>query len=382
MNMMPSIYSAIIYLGVFFLTIHNIKKVTAKTEYPRLYTEISGQRYNKTAIYRFLWILLAAIPFILIYGLRYQVGADYKNYLNYFNYIRNGGEVELFGQFEPGYVILNMLAAIIFKKEYGIFLAVGMVLILLLYKLTQQYKEDISITFLLYIFFMVYFGVSCNIMRQTIAIIICVKAYQYVLDRKVKTFILCILTASLFHKSALFCIPLYFLGYIRGSVEAVIFKFFCCLMGLLCILFQDKVLSFMVFTKLYSGHSVNSGVGIRGLSFLLYVTPILILIELTKNNLLHKKREYQFFVLLMWLQIPIQCCGLYNQVLERMSLYCSIAQIVLVPAIVKSTKNSLNRKIWEYVFKAWYLFHFLIMEIYLPGNGINNYQIWHLGVSG
>ena len=69
----------------------------------------------------------------------------------------------------------------------------------------------------------------------------------------------------------------------------------------------------MVLTKVYSGNIAKSGAGIYGLSFLLYVTPVLILIELTKNSLLYKKPEYQFFVLLMWLQIPIQCCGLYNQ---------------------------------------------------------------------
>lgn len=203
---------------------------------------------------------------------------------------------------------------------------------------------------------MVYFGVLCNAVRQMIAVIICVDAYRYVLDRKIKSFFLFILIVSLFHKSALFCIPLYFLGYIRNSVEAAIFKFFCCLMGISCILFQDKVLAFMVLTKVYSGNIAKSGAGIYGLSFLLYVTPVLILIELTKNSLLYKKPEYQFFVLLMWLQIPIQCCGLYNQVLERMSLYCSVAQIVLVPAMIKDIKNSLNRKVWEYVYKMWYLF--------------------------
>lgn len=374
---MSAVYSAILYLGVFFLTIHNIKKVVVKTTYPKLYSELSGRRYNKTLLCRVIWILIASIPFILVYGLRFQVGADYRSYLSYFNYMRNGGEISLFGEFEPGYVILNMIAARVFHQGYGIFLIVGMLMILILYRLAQQFEKDASITLLYYIFFMVYFGVSCNVVRQMIAVTICAGAYHYILDRKFKLFILCILAAALFHKSALFCASLYFLGYIRSSAGAIVFKFSCCLMGLLCILFQDQVLSFMTFTKLYSGHVIASGIGIRGVSFLLYVIPALILIELTKNGLLHKKPEYQFFVLLMWMQIPIQCCGLYNQVLERMSLYCSVAQVVLVPAIVKCIKDSLNRRIWEYVFKAWYLFHFIVMEIYLPGNGINGYQIWY-----
>ncbi len=94
---MSAAYSTILYLGVFFLTIHNIKNVAAKTEYSKLYMEISGRRYNTTLICRFFLILAASIPFIIAYGLRFQVGADYTSYLDYFNYIRNGGKVELFG---------------------------------------------------------------------------------------------------------------------------------------------------------------------------------------------------------------------------------------------------------------------------------------------
>lgn len=58
MKGMSAAYSAILYLGVFFLTIHNIKNVAAKTEYSKLYMEISGRRYNTTLICRFFLTLL------------------------------------------------------------------------------------------------------------------------------------------------------------------------------------------------------------------------------------------------------------------------------------------------------------------------------------
>lgn len=364
MGEMSVFYSVLVYLCTFIITIHNVEKV-------------SVQDMHRSSCK--LWVLLAALPFILVYGLRFEVGVDYKTYLDFYNYTKSTGKLKLVSYLEPGYVALNYLAVLVFREGYGIFLIVGILLILLLYRLIEQYRNDISVSLMLYSFFMVYFGVSCNVVRQMIAVMICANSYHCILNRKPGKFIFGVLVAALFHKSALFCILLYFLSYIRSSIGVFSFKISCCSMGLFCILFQNKMLSFMKYIKWYSGHfsGQNSGNGISGLAFLLYVVPTLILIGLTQNSLINKKRNYQFMVLLMWLQIPLQCCGVFNPVIERMSLYCSIAQIILVPAIVKSIKDSLNRQIWEFVFKIWYLIYFVVMDIYLAGNAINSYQIWN-----
>lgn len=365
--MMSVFKSTALYLASFGITLLNIHFVRRRQ---------TNKAKTKLSIKNFFCIVILSWPILLVYGLRFDVGIDYFSYLKFFLSVQNSE----YGDMEIGYVVLNIIASKIFNDGYGIFVMTGILFAFIVYLLAEVYKDDVSSVFMLYIFLLVYFGVSCNGVRQTIAVTISVYAYQYAMKHKFIHFAAVIVVAALFHKSALFLIPLYFLTFIKGYVGINLFKVFCCLLGFLCIFFQNKILMFIQSIEMYAVYAGKLGnlgnPGMDAMVFLLYVLPVLILIEFSKSGLLNKKKKYQFLIMLMWVQIPIQCCGVFNHTLERMSLYCSIPQIVLIPAIVKYVKDPINRKMWGYVYKGWYLFYFLVMEMYLVGSGIKHYQLW------
>lgn len=360
--------SGLLYLFSFTLTVVN--------------ATICEKRIKKNILHKPVWYKLVMeylfifYPVIVVYGFRYLVGVDYINYLDYFRYLLNGGKADFFHtNFEAGYVLVNIIASKLFIEGYGITLVNGVIIFVLLYMNVSldTCKRKMSIG--IYIFLMVYFGFSCNGVRQMIAALVVLYGYQFVIKHQFKQYLVCIVVASLFHKSALFIIVFYLIGRCKTDIECMIFKIMACLSGVAVIIFRKQILMLVSLTS-YASHRDKNAAGFgNGMTFLLYVIPTLFLVEFFKQSFVHKKKEYNFLILLLYLQIPFQCIGVYNPVLERMAIYCSIAQVILIPMIVINIHK--NRYIASFLFKIWYLFYFWIMEICKSGNGINNYQIWH-----
>lgn len=67
----------------------------------------------------------------------------------------------------------------------------------------------------------VYFD-AYNGLRQYIAVSICFYAMKYILNKDAKRYFLAVLIAFLFHKSALFFVPVYFLQYLKFDFKKAI----------------------------------------------------------------------------------------------------------------------------------------------------------------
>lgn len=324
----------------------------------------------------FVKYVFAFYPIVLLYGFRYRVGVDYSTYLQFFKYIQTTKKIPFFSSYmEPGYVFLNYVASKIFTEGYGIFFVNGIVVFFLIYLVIRQYSQ-INKPLSVYIFLMVYFGFSCNGIRQMIAALILLLAYYFLLEQKMKSYVVVVLIATLFHSSAIFFLVFLLLErmnvkYYKYLKGATIF------LGVLIILFPTQIMRLISVIGKYEGYIYVNGIGsIRGLAFLAYVIPILLFIECFKADLIKLNSRYELYVLLIYLQIPLQCFGIFNTVIERMALYCSILQIVVVPLIVNGIQIKKKQYVAKAICYAWYLLYFVVMEIFLGGNGIATYQFW------
>ena len=109
---------------------------------------------------------------------------------------------------------------------------------------------------------------------------------------------------------------------------------------------------------------------------LLYVIPILLIIEFYKKELLKKDYRYNYLVALMYVQIPFQMGGYINREIEMFSIYSSILQVILVPTIINAIENSKKRKLALLITKIWYLIYFVVMNVIRDGYSIIPYQTW------
>lgn len=326
--------------------------------------------------------MIVFTPIIIIYGMRYNVGVDCHNYFLYFRNVLNdvpGAISNIFNdRFEPGYVFLNVIAAQIIPKEYGCFLVTGFVMYFLLFWGLFYYRKELSISQGIFIFLTVYFGVSCNCVRQMLAVLVVLGSFKYILSKDLKKYLITIIIASLFHKSALFCIIFFLLTrYTENNKILIRLKLLAIILGFAISISAEPITSVIAHMGIYSGHATSAYVGsgiAAGMKFLAYVIPMIFFIEFFKGNLLSGSRKYQIYIILYYFQIPFQCFGVFNAAAERMSLYCSIIQVILIPLITKSIKNPCNRFIANVYCYCWYIFYFLVMENILSGNGIGTYQ--------
>lgn len=110
---------------------------------------------------------------------------------------------------EPGYIILNKIIHS-FSKDFAVFLGVyGFVLLACLWKTIIKYSPYNIISVICFV--IIFFNGSLFILRQNLAVALCVFAFQFVIKRDFKRFILLVIIAFLLHRSALIFLPVYFI---------------------------------------------------------------------------------------------------------------------------------------------------------------------------
>lgn len=160
--------------------------------------------------------VLCVLAFIFFFGLRGFVYDDWINYYPAFqrcsfdNVSLNIFEYNNEWVYEPGFTLLMCVCkAIVDDYQFLVFVTTT-INALLLYNFFRNRIGNLPIGFILFICFGG-LGMSTNLMRNSIAIMIFVNALTYIKERKpLPYFGLCLLAIS-FHVSAIAYFPLYFL---------------------------------------------------------------------------------------------------------------------------------------------------------------------------
>ena len=177
--------------------------------------QVNHQLFNKLYSCRPLIILISFFPFVIIGGLRYEVGADWGPYQKLFDRLADWRSV-----FEAREEILFSGLMFIIKSmfhDFSIFIFVlFLVSFSLKYSIIRRYSPDIFVSLMVYLYtvFLIY---DVNGLRQGLAIGIVLHGVPYILKRKLLPFLALTIMASFFHISALIFVPLYYLARIQIS---------------------------------------------------------------------------------------------------------------------------------------------------------------------
>lgn len=155
------------------------------------------------------------IIFIFFYGLRGFTCDDWINYYPAFQkcsyeYINlNPFDYSFEWSFEPGFTLLMCLCKTIANSFHFFVFVCTTINTLLLYNFLHKRVANIPLGFILFLCFGGY-GLSTNLMRNSIAILIFINAVDYIFKRQpLPYFGMCLLALS-FHSSSVFYFPLYF----------------------------------------------------------------------------------------------------------------------------------------------------------------------------
>ena len=163
--------------------------------------------------------IAAILPMFLLFVLRLKyIGADTIGYVRFFeNDIRTYSFAELFNQelmrSEIGYRLYVKLISL-FTRNYTVyFLINGLIIFGTLYHFAKKYTENPFVFFFLFMTLGTYSFVETGL-RQTLAMMLCLWAVDFIQKKKLISFVLIVLMATSFHKSAMVFLIMYLLAFI------------------------------------------------------------------------------------------------------------------------------------------------------------------------
>lgn len=236
--------------------------------------------------------------------------------------------------YDMGWGAYNIFLSYLWPNHNVIIMANGILVLLVFFSFIKQYSESYWISLLLFVF--CYFYLSCFILRQFVAISICVFSIRYILSRNIIKFFLLILLAIQFHETAIVFSVLYFLYNIRFGIIYVIGALFLAVLG---IQFKDILVQFFIenlgTSSAYLDVWYNNGEG--GVKVTTYIIGIIIFIFVflfSDKRKIVGINKIMLDALILSIIVSFACVGL-DGTFARLNLYFYISYLILIPMTCK-----------------------------------------------
>ena len=304
------------------------------------------------------------------------VGGDLVNYLNNFHELSSTPFVKIFelkySNYEIGYTLLIKCLTFISSNERVYFLITPILSLFGIYSLIKNFSPIPIISVLVYMALGFYTN-SFNNVRQSIAIGIVCFSFPYLVNHRFSKFVICVLLASLFHKSAIF----YILIYPFTKINLTTKKFYLILVSGTIFFFSVgmKIFNyfrdyiFIAYSTSYDHILLESN---RGYSLLGLYFCITIFVFHVYRRLLRKSSNkeliilFNVFVVEMLFATMSQAFATQMATFTRMSIYFYINIILLIPYYLK-TITSENRLICILMcVVALFLYMGIMVYAYIP----------------
>lgn len=275
----------------------------------------------------------------LVSACRYKVGNDYKRYLEFFRLISKDQYVPT----EAGFNALVRLMQAIFGQEayLSIFALFALLTVALMLRALYVLAEDFPFSFFLFMCFSYYFQ-SMNTVRYYLAVALAMLSIRYVFGREYLKFVLCILLASLMHKSVLVVLPLYLVAACPWK------KWFAAACGLFAAsgLFLGPFYMRVILWLYPTYENTDLLEGGTSLTNIVRCGAVLLLTLLLarKDRAILEDREIRFYSQLNYLAFLLYAFCSFLPEISRIGYYLSIGQVFLLPMLVRRIGDARRRK--------------------------------------
>ena len=301
---------------------------------------------------------------VLVAGLRsYSVGTDSGSYVRYFNIIRTFADVTANGQImgEYGFWILTWLIHFISNQYMAFFLVIALIVVGCYQWVIVKHSARIEISLFVFIT-MGFYTFFFNGARQGIACAIFALAISPLLEKNFPKYLLYVLFAFLFHKTAIMLLPVYFF-----SSKANTFKnnMIIILIGCLAVIFMDKIVDVASQVDVRYAAAAARGQGEGGGYFVSGFIFLLGIFFLMFKKSIHIDRvKYDLFLNLFIFGLMI---GVASSVVSanpsgilRYTIYFNVVAVFLWPIVFINLTDRLSKFLVGYIFILGYLIYFAL----------------------
>lgn len=325
---------------------------------------------------RFINRLYLTGIFVILFAcsaLRFGIGNDYRQYTQTAHEAFVGGYVVT----EAGFNWLVKILYFLMGGEYYelVFAVFAFVTLVIFLKAFYEQSVDFSMTFYLFMTLGLYFQ-TYNTVRYYLALAIALYSMRYVRNRDFIKFVFWILAASLFHKSVLLTIPVYWIAsytWKKWMIAAGIF------FSAGCFLAKGSILKIALL--LYPSYE-NTIYLEGGTSLVSIVRGLLVLglyVWYRKRYLADKEdKELCFYAQLNLLSVVVYVFFAFLPVITRIAYYLSITQLFMIPKMIHGIQEEKVRKRITGIVMIACVIYFVVFLAGAdkPGVGLLPYRSW------
>lgn len=268
------------------------------------------------------------ITFLLFTLRSIYTGADTRMYINIFKYISTQPWSNTrYTNIEIGYCLLNKFLSLFSTDQHYFIIAMTILTLTPFHLFIKKYSYKPWISYLAYFTFS-FFNFSFYIYRQGIAFAVLIFSLRYVENRKPFKFILCVIIAFFFHRTAIAFVIVYFVKNISITKKYLLYMFGGC--------FIIAIFSERIFNIVLSFARVKYPVGYTGgFNFLLLLFAIFLAVYLLNNKSLNVFPN-KFFMNTFAVACVMQILSLNLEIFVRLTYYFALPMIVLIPNTIYS----------------------------------------------
>lgn len=317
---------------------------------------------GKRRVSKILLITIISTYMIILISFRsYNVGWDTLNYVDFYRAISNftlSQIVNFNTELEKGYMILQLIVSKISDSPTLLFLIIGSLYILSFSNLINKYSKEPILSFLLFIT-LGFFTFGMTAVRQSLALAIVFFSIPHVLRRKIFPFLLIVIFAAFFHKTALIFLPAYWLLSIKINRKRLLIGLFIIP---LFFAFRYQIFEFLtIFTGFeYSPLDQEGPLVLGSFMVIIYIGIILLWPKLKKSE-----PATHFFILCMFSGLTLSVLAFVHPAALRAAYYYIVYIIILIPSILNAIIDSKTRAI-IYAFSIAVLLILYGINLYSP----------------
>lgn len=310
-------------------------------------------------------ILIGIFLFIISAFRATSVGIDTSSYLWTFERLGfSMPKLSLSFFSEDGYTLLEYVCRGIGVGFRGVIVFGAAIYIFPVLYLIYRYSENPYLS-LFYFVTLDYYCFSMSGMRQSIAIGLCLIAFEMAQRKKLILFLALVGIAITFHSTAVVFIPIYFLRNIPLK-RKYIYPFL--LLGLLCFVFRGQIVSIIqTMSRVYYSNITTGGTGM----YLYMLVAVLLAFIYSPEWLDDNSNAKSIITYMMIVAIIMFPILQFNPTAFRLHYYYSIAIVLFIPAVLGDIRNAKVRFIFTcfFFFVAVYYFFGYTMQ----NMGVNPY---------
>lgn len=333
-------------------------------------------KFSKFLNFVFKYRVLTIFALVFISTFRaVGVGGDTHNYYEFYKELRVTSED--FSGFDIGYASLNYLLSAILNLDFR---CLYFIISLFVTVCFVVFVKKLSCNHLMSMFLYITLGVftqGLSALRQIIAIGFILISLIFIIDKKIWKSILFIAIATLFHSSAILCLIIVPLRYIKlnhwvllGATIIVCSAAF--LMPYVLKLVESIIPSFDYYTRYYIEHpEFFQKTSLFNILYTLAMIAIYTVLYLARfkwfKNELEEDKSFTFFLTLFTLIPLVRIAGLIvglEALLNRINMYFFYLLIILIPRFLQCLKKY-NHSGWLYGLAYAGAFAYMVFNLVL-----------------